>query len=508
MDSRSVLEGHKKFMYVKQELLQSLKENQSKMLINPNFVNPTLIKPHFNKHFLANQTIHVNPNVIRNHEELAIKQQVVVNHTIREALPTRNNIIVSTPTKIVRVLKREDEGARTRRISIHTKYKIIRNSNLKMSQSPLKVKSRFTIDRRLDTKKKSPSKCSDVYMKHMVKLNSSRYVRINNITNKKGSEAKSSSTKLNRKIDRGALKLKMLTIRGQKYKMDSSHRTLTLIQNKCDNQKSMFKTIYVGGMTFKQKEPNVFVKTKVRQQHIMLRQAKQRSINTLTNKLKKSNIPCPLYHKFGKCKGRETGKCIRLHNPEQISLCAKFIQGACTKSNCLLSHKISAEKMPTCKFFLEGLCSKDDCPYLHVKISSKADICKDFLEGFCKKAAECEKRHQYLCSDFERTGRCVKKNCQYPHGSVVRPPKFTNLIIEKLQGGSKQKINRLKPTIAKEDFDEKTPNIRYYKESQSTKSDSAVDNKQNNSDSSHEVNKRPKLGSLPSFIPFVDSSES
>lgn len=44
--------------------------------------------------------------------------------------------------------------------------------------------------------------------------------------------------------------------------------------------------------------------------------------------------------------------------------------------------------MPTCKYFLEGLCTREDCVYLHVKISAKAEICKDFLEGYCKKAKE------------------------------------------------------------------------------------------------------------------------
>lgn len=100
-----------------------------------------------------------------------------------------------------------------------------------------------------------------------------------------------------------------------------------------------------------------------------------------------------------------------MHNPDQIVLCIRsedtpkrcfvvilisaifwfffrFLQGACHNKHCLLSHKVSHEKMPTCKFYLEGLCSKDGCPYLHVKINPKADICRDFVEGFCKKGAE------------------------------------------------------------------------------------------------------------------------
>lgn len=40
-------------------------------------------------------------------------------------------------------------------------------------------------------------------------------------------------------------------------------------------------------------------------------------------KLKKCNLPCPIYQKYGRCRGNETGKCIKTHDANQISLCAK-----------------------------------------------------------------------------------------------------------------------------------------------------------------------------------------
>ncbi|KAF5273261.1 hypothetical protein FQR65_LT04683 [Abscondita terminalis] len=479
MESNNFFDGQNKFMYVNHALLQNLKQNQLKVLINPNFVNQMGIKPHFNKNFFTNQTIHVNPNVIRNREK-PTRDHVV------PTIVAKSNIILSTPTNIIRSPK-ATESTRTRRTSIHTKYKIIRDTSTRIKAISncfsARHKNVFAIDRRLSVKKISSPKNINVYVKR--NLNKSNYVRINNATNKKSNETKVRS---NVKTVGGALKSKILMIRGHKYKLDSSHRTLTLMDNnKCNNEspKSLFKTIYVGGMTFKQKERNVFVKTKVRHQRTLLRQARQKSLNVLTNKHKKSNLPCPLYRKFGKCKGKETGRCIRIHNPEQISLCPKFIQGACTKKYCLLSHKISAEKMPTCKFFLDGLCSKDDCPYLHVKISSKAEICKDFLEGFCKNAAECDKRHQYLCSDFEKTGKCVKKTCPYPHGNV-----------------GERKVES-KSDVDVKNVEEKSSNVRYYNEAQSS-------NLKAESSSGHcadklKTSERPKLGSLPSFIPFNES---
>ncbi|KAK9878363.1 hypothetical protein WA026_021673 [Henosepilachna vigintioctopunctata] len=131
--------------------------------------------------------------------------------------------------------------------------------------------------------------------------------------------------------------------------------------------------------------------------------------------LRKSNVPCPIFKKYGKCNGQKKGTCIKVHNSDQIILCSKFLRGACLKKNCLLSHKVSPEKMPTCKFYLEGLCARDDCQYIHVKISPKADICRDFLDGFCKEGTKCEKRHQLLCPEYEKYQKCPRRKCEYPH---------------------------------------------------------------------------------------------
>ncbi|CAG9840513.1 unnamed protein product [Diabrotica balteata] len=238
--------------------------------------------------------------------------------------------------------------------------------------------------------------------------------------------------------------------------------------------------------------------------------------NISIEKLKKCNIPCPYYRKFGKCKGKELGKCPRKHDPDQIALCTKFLQGACIDPKCLLSHNVSPEKMPTCKYYLEGLCSKDCCPYLHVKISPKADICRDFLEGFCKKASQCDKRHQFLCPDFEKKGTCQKPRCSYPHGRMVR--KYSVFNKNKFAKKSSKHINENATTSKDRSValanknEEKTEiesvvNTRYY-------SDKNKENVQKceNSESSVEVDSnhpigfktRPTLGELPSFISFGD----
>jgi hypothetical protein len=151
--------------------------------------------------------------------------------------------------------------------------------------------------------------------------------------------------------------------------------------------------------------------------------------------------------------------------------------------------------MPTCKYYLEGLCSRDDCPYLHVKISPKADICRDFVEGFCKKGAQCDKRHQFLCPDFEKTKKCAKRRCPYPHGNTVRKnTKVLNTLAKKCST-KKDKVRKRVARVLEPE------NGRYYKDSHVESSESGQEPviKAVSRD-------RPKLGDLPAFIPFFETT--
>nr|CAH7738493.1 unnamed protein product [Callosobruchus chinensis] len=235
-----------------------------------------------------------------------------------------------------------------------------------------------------------------------------------------------------------------------------------------------------------------------------------RSKRKLTDRLTKCNIPCPYYRKFGRCKGNDNGKCFRKHDPDQIALCTKFLQGACVNKKCLLSHNVSPEKMPTCKFYLEGVCSKDNCPYLHVRLSPKADICRDFLEGFCRMGVKCDKRHQFLCPDYEKTQTCPKQRCPYPHGRMVR--KYA--IIDKNTFAKKSSKNTLKakdsvkekPNCSKshEIKDDTNMNVRYYNDKKIHAEEDDEDAPKVQKDNCEEIEfiSRPKLGTLPSFIAF------
>ncbi|KAG7208163.1 hypothetical protein KM043_016512 [Ampulex compressa] len=150
------------------------------------------------------------------------------------------------------------------------------------------------------------------------------------------------------------------------------------------------------------------VAQKINHKNIMSNKVKQRSIQILRNKMRKNNQPCLLFQRFGFCANYENGICPKLHDKKQVSLCKKFLQGNCLLSNCQLSHDVGPEKMPTCKYFLEGCCTRDTCPYLHVKVSSTTPICIEFLKGYCAKGHECKQRHECLCPEFDKLGKCSK----------------------------------------------------------------------------------------------------
>ncbi|XP_020282325.1 zinc finger CCCH domain-containing protein 3 [Pseudomyrmex gracilis] len=150
--------------------------------------------------------------------------------------------------------------------------------------------------------------------------------------------------------------------------------------------------------------------------------AKQKSIRILRNKMHKNNQPCLIFQRFGSCPNHNKGTCPKKHDKKQVSLCKKFLQGKCLLDKCPLSHDIGPEKMPTCKYFLDGRCTRDNCPYVHVKVSSTTLICIDFLRGYCAKGNKCQRRHQYLCPEFDRAGKCKLEKCPYPHKSHSSHP--------------------------------------------------------------------------------------
>ncbi|XP_025833028.1 zinc finger CCCH domain-containing protein 3 isoform X1 [Agrilus planipennis] len=561
----------------------------AKILINPNFKQSVHVNPHFNKmaHSTPSTSIFVNPNVIMQKSlqyTMASIPTIYQTSTINNIKPTeitkttstiltqdnykpkeeiakkKGAVIKNTKTKLVRVASsvncnKPNEAGSSYKVSptkqrqkVCSRYRLVRRSFSKDQPTSDKdgfhikrlfyAKSRFKIDKVLldnknyikylpemkQTRKKrfyffNNLSSENLYVKKKIILSKTQFVGINRILNRTSLNNKLNSTNgtlsQNKKIGR-----KLITIRGQKFKLDAHNKTLTCLTRQPMSARAVHNL----------KDKNSPIKNNANKRHNLTSHFKQKNISSCSslNRMKKCNIPCPFFRKYGRCRGKEKGTCNRVHNPDQISLCPKFLQGACINDKCLLSHKVSPEKMATCKFFLEGLCTRENCQYLHVKINAKADICQKFLEGFCDKGRECDKRHQYLCPAFEKLGKCLKKKCPYPHANVVRKRKISIKVATKSSSSQKRiKKDNYKqtPKNSIKELNESTKKVeiannlvkRYYIDSNPTSSnDIHVDDNNetkilhsdthSNDNHTEEISaplpKRPKLGELPSFIPF------
>ncbi|XP_055382542.1 zinc finger CCCH domain-containing protein 3 [Condylostylus longicornis] len=315
---------------------------------------------------------------------------------------------------------------------------------------------------------------------------------------------------------------RVLFVRGNKFVLDKSGLKLTKIQPKDiaieqgNILRNKMKRIDIGGLTYVAKSNNVFIRTDRHVTRNYISTTKQRSINTLHNRMVKTNIPCPIYRKIGRCGSFEKGKCPKVHEKEHVAICSKFLKGECTNVNCLLSHNVNFSKMPVCKFFLQGCCVKEDCPYLHRKMGKSVEICSEFLKGFCILAEKCSKRHEFLCPDYESKGKCEKIKCMFCKKRVkenivkgvksIRNEKEEKIIkLEEKESEEISKNSELGRYFIEQNEKRNTscPNLDYKTGSyESSLSCSDVSDTEKEEDVETKGLKRPKLGILPAYIPL------
>lgn len=259
-------------------------------------------------------------------------------------------------------------------------------------------------------------------------------------------------------VDSSNSKQRCLTIRGTRFMLDPSGtklRKMPSVEIEEPHQARLGR-IDIGGLTYMPKTDGTFVRTDTHRTRSYLSLTKHKSIQVLANRMRKCNVPCPIYRRLGKCTAFVRGKCPKLHDKNQIMICSKFLKGECVNKDCLLSHNVSLEKMPVCHFFLEGRCSKNDCPYLHKKVSEKERICEDFLKGFCRLADKCPRRHEFICPEIDRFGMCEQANCPYPH--------FRRNAIRKQHEAVDERVKATKTTPAEKESQQGGPVSaqRYY----------------------------------------------
>lgn len=215
-----------------------------------------------------------------------------------------------------------------------------------------------------------------------------------------------------RKVDNRYGRSPVVVIRGMRYSLNSSGKTLKRLPVKGQTTK-----YFLRNSSKVLRSPEVTIKALTPTSNLANR-VLHRSINRiLTASSKKSlskvNSYCMFYNRFGRC--NKGVKCTYIHDPSKIAVCTRFLRGTCKIDGCPFSHIVDPGKMAICSFFLVGECHKDNCPYRHEKLKSDAVLCKDFVQGYCHNGKECKKAHILICPKYMQ-GECDKgSSCAFPH---------------------------------------------------------------------------------------------
>ncbi|XP_011629129.1 uncharacterized protein LOC18424673 isoform X1 [Amborella trichopoda] len=181
------------------------------------------------------------------------------------------------------------------------------------------------------------------------------------------------------------------------YKMDSSRQTLLRISDtdKEPSRQAECSTGAVSGTSFIPRRlligndeyirvgnGNKLVRNPKKMSRVLANEKVRWSLHTVRTRLARKKQYCQFFTRFGKC-NKEGGKCPYIHDPEKVAVCTKFLKGCCSRTNCMLTHKVIPERMPDCLYFFESMCTNEKCPYRHVNVNPKASVCDGFLKGYC-----------------------------------------------------------------------------------------------------------------------------
>lgn len=118
-----------------------------------------------------------------------------------------------------------------------------------------------------------------------------------------------------------------LIVRGENFLLDANGKNLIRVQSNgkpiINDAAANRKRIDIGKITFVKKSNDTYERTDFHKSRYHLNVAKQRSIQMLTNRLVKTNVPCPIYRKLGKCAAFVRGKCTKLHDKKLIDVCPR-----------------------------------------------------------------------------------------------------------------------------------------------------------------------------------------
>lgn len=413
----------------------------SNVYFNPNF------SYNVNQHYNAQQInhsirpkIHVNPNFIRSKTQDMTHSHL--NTTASSATHAYNQISITQPIQAI-----PDNREKMQMITVsNSRYSLVRQNEKK---TPLLTS--LPVKRTQQT----------------VKVNKYKLVSLNSV--KKSLIDKKPT---NRSVQPTQIKLNQ-TVLKSKYKLNTksvlnvqNNRFKLIKRNSTDSLQGMVRRVSIT-------HSNSIIKTSFRQ-----------TKKIVPGSMKKNNIPCPLFKKYGKCLRMVRGSCDYLHDKKHVSICRKFLKGICHDKQCLLSHDMTDKKMPTCYFYLQGNCTKEGCPYLHVKLNEKTKICPNFLKGYCENGDKCVHRHVNV--SINRTTKLVKN--KKSNLSIIINKKYPERVkLLRTNTGEEDKTSNKEASSNDKEFNK---DQRYFKEMTEEISEQ------------YDLIKpiRCKLGSLPSFI--------
>lgn len=348
------------------------------ILINPNFKSTTV---HINPKFTGNgalctkPSVYINPNIFtanRNctQTSTATYKPVTTSSSLTNynsnrsyvRTATTNNVaanrvntstvnvpvtkpIVSTPMKIVRLTVNPKTQCVTtpgtasvgqKQRIVKSKYKIIKTnsiSNVKPHmlygiKSSNKIKSKFKIDNRMPPGENTTK--TDVYKIKHVNNSSPRkrsvtYIKIGGVIykNSRMTLQRSSLERKLQKIKRVTTPKrsihKIINKNGIRYEVNVNRRALKRMSDPTMRSNAVKRSII-------QKKKMLLAvlcaKNDLLKSTVWKKKSRQNTPPS-ASKLRKCNVPCPFYRKFGRCRGKDRGTCNKVHDPTQIIICPR-----------------------------------------------------------------------------------------------------------------------------------------------------------------------------------------
>lgn len=122
-----------------------------------------------------------------------------------------------------------------------------------------------------------------------------------------------------------------IKIRGTQFMLEANGKKLRRISENTavaaaafDSPQPSLSRFDLGRITYiADSSKTTWVRTDRHKTRAHLSGAKQKSIQVLAKNLVKSNVPCAIYQRLGRCLRRDRDRCNHIHDPKRVAICQK-----------------------------------------------------------------------------------------------------------------------------------------------------------------------------------------